>query len=731
MLQLCLIQFQQAPEHTTFTLVLPQWTQTDWWELVDRYFQVTRTIATSTPAYTRLRITPQDDNLDKAQIDNGRVILGCQKWPLVILHLSRSTRIKIDDMLLAHVRFGHAGARTLQNIWKSGLATGLKDVRHACSDLLCHICNKVKATRPAFRNLTDKERTPLASPLHRLHIDIHGPLSTVSVNGFRYVLGVICAGSGYCWIRMLKLKSDASAMLKHILAEINVDPLLSMNFLSARTILTSDNAKEFATDLFNETLAQYSVKHDFTSPYNHIENLFIERLWRTLADMARTFLTMSAIPLKFWPAAWRHAAHVYVLLPRPHRDHSDSILSPFERLTGQAPSLAHLRVFGCDGYAYLEPGAREGGKLEAVRARHGRYVGHNNDNTRTIILLDLNTETAFTSGMVKCTEDLDKLGRVISNPQIAIASFDFVDMDSNRTTRPTPFSASRKDFKSVTSVLNHTAYFDPDDKETYGLVELSTGKTTFWTYLLNFLYYDKPPERARTMFDSHLRHRYNTSTGRSNSFYPIFSTIHTVVDTVTFTGIIISTDYHSARKYGVIYWSSDSGDTDLSVTHQDLRAADIVEFSNETIYRVGPLVAASEYQEPTSVQAATRMPDAAEWLVAIASEINNMFHVKKCLQKVETDSIPHDAVVLKMKMVLASYTVFVRVTTLSPASYRIETFLYAAARLCAAGQTCTDHSALIPRARFHAPMGRMSAAYKKSVFCSQSHYHKIFQNGEV
>jgi hypothetical protein len=383
-LKFCLSLFQQQPKDTTFTLVVPRWTNAPWWPIVERYFRIIRTIDTATPAFTRAKIfdNANDKNIPTEQLDNDRIIIGAQKWPLVIIHLSRDTPITIDDTVLAHLRFGHAGDKVLQRIFESGVATGLKHTSYKCMDLLCHVCNTLKATRPQFKNISDDKRSQLPAPLHSLYMDIHGPLNPSSVNGYRYVLGLICASSGYCWTRILKLKADASDAVHDILNEINTDPTISTQFLQARTVLYSDNAKEFTTTEMKKFLQTNRIRHELTSPYNHIENLYIERLWRTLGNMARAFLSMSAIPLKFWPTAWRHAAHVYILLPRPHRE-NDSFISPFERLTGKAPSLAHLHIFGCDAYAYIEPGARKGGKLEAARARHGRYIGHGR-NLRTI-----------------------------------------------------------------------------------------------------------------------------------------------------------------------------------------------------------------------------------------------------------------------------------------------------------------------------------------------------------
>ena len=553
-IRFCLSQFQLRPTDSTFTLILPRWTQTTWWALVERYFQIAMTISTSTPALSRPRTSDDQESITSEQ-DNGRVIVDSQKWPLVVVHLARTTLIKLDDTLLAHNRWCHAAENTLKHVFTSGVATGLRNVQHTCSDILCHICNKVKATRPAFRDLSQATRSELPEPLHSLFMDIHGPIGTTSINGFRYILGLICASTGFCWIEMLKLKSDSTTALRAIFTRISTNPSISINFLRARTVLYSDNAKEFATADFEQLFTDFTIQHRFTSPYNHIENYYIERLWRTLADSARALLTMSGIPLKFWTAAWRHAAHVYNILPRAHRDEKGVFLSPHERLTGQSASLAHLRLFGCDAYAYIEPGARTGGKLAAERARHGRYVGHNELNTRTVILLDMNTEQVFLSGMVKFSEDLDKTGKIISNPQIELVSFEFQELDDSRTTRPSPFSASRKDFKKITSVLGHIVFFDEDDKETYALVELTNGSNSFWTYALNFLYYSQPVTRNRDMMIAYLRNMYSTSSGYGNTFFPLFSTVHVKVDSINVAeGILISTDAHSIRKYGVVYF---------------------------------------------------------------------------------------------------------------------------------------------------------------------------------
>jgi transposase InsO family protein len=234
------------------------------------------------------------------------------------------------------------GGSTLNRMISSGANLGLV-FKEASSFILCHVCNTCKATRPAVRNLTGKERSALPSPLHELYMDIHGPINPESVLGYRYVLGFICSATGYAFIYFLKRKSESARAFKDLVLFLLSHKTLPVAFEIYKLTLICDNAGEFTSSEFQEIMEKHNIKQQLTSPYAHHQALFIERLWRTLADASRTMLATAGLDFIYWPLAFRHAVHVYRLMPHRTREQSVACLRQSHRtLNYLEPSLISL-----------------------------------------------------------------------------------------------------------------------------------------------------------------------------------------------------------------------------------------------------------------------------------------------------------------------------------------------------------------------------------------------------
>jgi len=279
LLRVCLRSFLLHPMETTFTFVLPVWKQSVWWHLVSKYFSVVKVIKAGDDGFIHQR-------------KDGTSINKTYQWPMVILHLSRSTRIKLDDWLVAHCRFNHTSGSVLNKLFTSGTNTGLK-FHNPASFVLCHVCNRCKATRPDFKNLDAAERSSLHGPLREMYMDIHGPINPSSVMGFRYVLGFICSKTGFAFIYFLIRKSESLDCFRKLIVSLEGNRKLTgdKRFDPSKLTLVSDNAKEFISDDFDKYCASKQINRVFTSTYAHYQALFIERLWRTLAGASRTALT--------------------------------------------------------------------------------------------------------------------------------------------------------------------------------------------------------------------------------------------------------------------------------------------------------------------------------------------------------------------------------------------------------------------------------------------------------
>lgn len=80
------------------------------------------------------------------------------------------------------------------------------------------------------------------------------------------------------------------------------------------------------------------------------ENGVAEQMNRTIVECARAMLNDAGLPNKYWGDAVLHAAHIINRLPTKSLE---SKSTPYEAYTGNKPSVAHLRVFGCTAHAHI------------------------------------------------------------------------------------------------------------------------------------------------------------------------------------------------------------------------------------------------------------------------------------------------------------------------------------------------------------------------------------------
>ena len=100
-----------------------------------------------------------------------------------------------------HERFGHLNYRSLQNLCKEKMITGLPMV--SCKDGVCSNCVLGKHHRDSFEK---RASWHASTPLQLVHSDLCGPLPTISISSFKYFLTFIDYYSIHTWVYFLKLK---------------------------------------------------------------------------------------------------------------------------------------------------------------------------------------------------------------------------------------------------------------------------------------------------------------------------------------------------------------------------------------------------------------------------------------------------------------------------------------------------------------------------------------------
>ncbi|MBW0488632.1 hypothetical protein O181_028347 [Austropuccinia psidii MF-1] len=99
-------------------------------------------------------------------------------------------------------------------------------------------------------------------------------------------------------------------------------------------VLRTNNAQEFTSAAFSDSLAKLGVAFYPSLPYSPQENGEAERLNRTLGNMARAMVTQSRMPMHFWQFSYASASFIHNQIPN-----SRCLKSlPHQELFRQAPS---------------------------------------------------------------------------------------------------------------------------------------------------------------------------------------------------------------------------------------------------------------------------------------------------------------------------------------------------------------------------------------------------------
>ncbi|KAL0537750.1 hypothetical protein IC582_026735 [Cucumis melo] len=246
---------------------------------------------------------------------------------------------KITDMsMLWHKRLAHVSERGLQALSQQGLLGGVKNVELP----FCEHCIMGKSTRVKF----GKGKHTTKGILDYVHSDLWGPTKEVSMGGSRYFISIIDDFSRKVWIYPLKQKDEAFGKFLEWKKQVENQTGRKVKYLR------TDNGLEFVNNKFNQFCKSEGITRHFTVTYTPQQNGLAERFNRTIMERTRCLLTNASLPLKFWGEAAQTACYLINRSPST----ALNLKTPQEVWTGKAPSLEHLRVFGCTAYAHVKDG---------------------------------------------------------------------------------------------------------------------------------------------------------------------------------------------------------------------------------------------------------------------------------------------------------------------------------------------------------------------------------------
>ena len=291
---------------------------------------------------------------------------GRQVGKLYLLNCCNATEtgfscsaITDDKAKLWHCRLGHVGQDKLNKLCSSKAVRGL-DCKPSNSKWICDSCCAGKLHKLPFPSIDNKHTRPV---FDLVHTDVCGKIGTTSLGGGEYFVTFIDDKSRYCWISIIKRKSEVFTKFK----EFKV--LVENQYNCKIKRMRSDNGGEYCSNEFENYLTSHGIIHERTVPKNPQQNGVAERMNRTLLEMTRSMIHDAKVPKTFWGEAVNTAAYIINRLPCS----SLGDRTPYEILNGHTPNVAHLRRFGSVTHMYINDDERS--KLDP-KSRKGILVGY-------------------------------------------------------------------------------------------------------------------------------------------------------------------------------------------------------------------------------------------------------------------------------------------------------------------------------------------------------------------
>eukprot|EP00854_Cymbomonas_tetramitiformis_P034704 gene34704-biopygen35866 len=130
-LQKALSDFAREPQSTKFLFVLARWETASWWQFVSQF-----TIVHEYPAGEKIFSAPLDScyNVENLEMcGESRVWVQETKWPVEVIYKDGHTVVKLDAKMLAHIRLGHIGDVTMQEMLDEKVPMGITTAQYTKS----------------------------------------------------------------------------------------------------------------------------------------------------------------------------------------------------------------------------------------------------------------------------------------------------------------------------------------------------------------------------------------------------------------------------------------------------------------------------------------------------------------------------------------------------------------------------------------------------------------------
>ena len=328
-----------------------------------------------------------------------------------------ATIIPENRAALWHARFGHISTHTIKLLIEKSMTLDFKQAPSKTmwndyAGVRCEACVKGKLTLAPVKTTSaivdshtviDKVHDNKYSKGQLVCMDLLTS-SIPSIGQSRYALVLMDAGTRYLWTYFLKTKTgdEVGDAIHQWIRTLRVDGVKAEAFMTIR----SDNGKEFIAAQNVTLLAENGIRHERSPPNHHV--YLIERVNRTIQEMARCMLMHADLSPRFWAEAVAAATYTLNRLPcKPYNMEQ----TRYEAYFGVKPDVSNLRTFGCHCWVRSYDGSL---KIWSNRAERYRFIGYNLDSPLTWKVSNIATEVPLHSSNVIFDEGERHLGAGLS-----------------------------------------------------------------------------------------------------------------------------------------------------------------------------------------------------------------------------------------------------------------------------------------------------------------------------
>jgi len=198
-------------------------------------------------------------------------------------------------------------------------------------DQLCNACANEKSHHSPMPETSASKY----SKMELLVMDLTGPMTVPTWDGYQYVLVVIEVSCHYAVSRLLREKDEADVAVQDIVAMLE-----RQSGLKARR-LQSDNGSEFVNSIMTQFCQKNGIIHETTIPYLPKQNRIAERVIAIFFEMVCCMLWSAGVDLKYWGETFMYVVHIRSLTLTSGLKG----IVPYEAWTGCKADVSHLQIF--------------------------------------------------------------------------------------------------------------------------------------------------------------------------------------------------------------------------------------------------------------------------------------------------------------------------------------------------------------------------------------------------